>query len=62
MFSMECKVESIREFDSTAFPGKKLGSLVVLEVTHFWARDDAINADQTLLDIEVCYHDRPQNL
>jgi hypothetical protein len=55
---MEGKVESIREFNSKVFPGKKSGSLVVVEATHFWAREDAINEDRNLIDIEVfaLYH------
>jgi flavin reductase (DIM6/NTAB) family NADH-FMN oxidoreductase RutF len=58
VFSMEGKVESIREFNSKVFPGKKSGSLVVVEATHFWAREDAINEDRNLIDIEVfaLYH------
>jgi flavin reductase (DIM6/NTAB) family NADH-FMN oxidoreductase RutF len=57
VFSIECKVESIREFDSKVFLGKKSGALVVLEATNFWARDDALNKDENSLDIEVRRHD-----
>ncbi|KAJ1335055.1 2-nitrobenzoate nitroreductase [Microdochium nivale] len=50
VFSAECKVESIREFESKATPGKKTGCLVVLEATRFWVREDAINEERNLID------------
>lgn len=53
IFSAECKVESIREFESKATPGKKTGCLVVLEATRFWVREDAINEDKNLINPEI---------
>ncbi|KAI0602850.1 hypothetical protein F4775DRAFT_530884 [Biscogniauxia sp. FL1348] len=53
VFSVECKLESVREFESKATPGKKSGCLVVLEGTRFWVREDAINAERNLVDPAV---------
>ncbi|KAI1073862.1 hypothetical protein F5B20DRAFT_574501 [Whalleya microplaca] len=53
VFSVECKVESIREFESRATPGKKTGCLVILEGTRFWAREDAVNEERNMLDPAV---------
>lgn len=53
IFSVECKVESIREFESRATPGKKTGCLVVLEGTRFWVREDAINEERSTVDPEI---------
>ncbi|KXJ94810.1 hypothetical protein Micbo1qcDRAFT_160109 [Microdochium bolleyi] len=53
VFSAECKVESIREFESKSTPGKKTGCLVVLEATRFWVREDAINEDRNLIKPEI---------
>ncbi|KAH6654286.1 hypothetical protein BKA67DRAFT_518339 [Truncatella angustata] len=53
VFSVECKLESVREFESRATPGKKTGCLVVLEGTRFWVREDAINEERSIVDPEV---------
>ncbi|ORY70024.1 uncharacterized protein BCR38DRAFT_97957 [Pseudomassariella vexata] len=53
VFSVECKLESCREFESRATPGKKTGCLVVLEGTRFWVREDAINDQKNLVAPEV---------
>ncbi|KAI1322377.1 hypothetical protein F5Y16DRAFT_404555 [Xylariaceae sp. FL0255] len=53
IFSVECKLESVREFESRSTPGKKTGCLVVLEGTRFWVREDAINADKNQVDLDV---------
>ena len=53
VFSVECKLESAREFESRATPGKKTGTMVVLEGTRFWVREDAINEDRNLIAPEV---------
>ncbi|KAK3368248.1 hypothetical protein B0H63DRAFT_528620 [Podospora didyma] len=53
VFSIEGKVESMREFDSKATPGKKSATMVTIEGTRFWAREDAINADRNIIDPEV---------
>ncbi|KAI1500397.1 hypothetical protein F5X99DRAFT_386364 [Biscogniauxia marginata] len=53
VFSVECKLESCREFESRATPGKKTGCLIVLEGTRFWVREDAINEERNLVDPSV---------
>ncbi|KAK8088610.1 hypothetical protein PG997_003571 [Apiospora hydei] len=53
VFSVECKLESAREFESRATPGKKTGVLVVLEGVRFWVREDAINEERNLVAPEV---------
>ncbi|OTB07967.1 hypothetical protein M426DRAFT_52813 [Hypoxylon sp. CI-4A] len=53
VFSVECRLESAREFESRATPGKKTGCLVVLEGTRFWVREDAINEERNLIAPEV---------
>ncbi|KAI1374957.1 hypothetical protein F4677DRAFT_424124 [Hypoxylon crocopeplum] len=53
VFSVECKLESVREFESRATPGKKTGCLVVLEGTRFWVREDALNDERSLIAPEV---------
>ncbi|KAK2800920.1 hypothetical protein FQN51_005855 [Onygenales sp. PD_10] len=53
MFSIEAKLVETKEWDSRANPGTKSGAMVILEGTRFWAREDAINEDKTLLDPAV---------
>ncbi|KAI1633282.1 hypothetical protein F4809DRAFT_623836 [Biscogniauxia mediterranea] len=53
VFSVECRLESVREFESRSTPGKKSGCLVVLEGTRFWVREDAINEERNLVDPAV---------
>ncbi|KAL6786574.1 hypothetical protein J3E68DRAFT_432622 [Trichoderma sp. SZMC 28012] len=53
IFSIEAKVESIREFDSRANPGTKSGTLEVVEATRFWAREDAINRERNVIDLSI---------
>lgn len=53
VFSVECRLESVREFESRATPGKITGSLVVLEGTRFWVREDALNEERNLVAPEV---------
>ncbi|KAI4596325.1 hypothetical protein KJ359_005454 [Pestalotiopsis sp. 9143b] len=50
VFSVECRLESVREFESRATPGKKTGCLVVVEGTNFWVREDAVNEERNLVD------------
>ncbi|CAM1505233.1 Fc.00g108700.m01.CDS01 [Cosmosporella sp. VM-42] len=51
--SIEAKLDMVKEYDSRATPGKKSGTLVVLEGTRFWVREDAINEDKNLVDPAV---------
>jgi flavin reductase (DIM6/NTAB) family NADH-FMN oxidoreductase RutF len=53
IFSIEGKLESTREFESRATPGKKTGVLAIIEGTRFWVREDAINEDRNLIDPAV---------
>lgn len=53
IFSIEAKLESVRNFTSRLNPGTKSGSLQLVEVSHFWARDDALTPDGKALDISV---------
>ena len=55
VFSIEGKLESFREFDSKAVKGKKSATMVVIEGTRFWAREDAINEERNLLDPSVSF-------
>ncbi|KAL7955536.1 hypothetical protein V8C34DRAFT_316350 [Trichoderma compactum] len=53
IFSIEAKIESIRQFDSRADPGTKSGTLEVVEATRFWAREDAINQERNVIDLSI---------
>ncbi|KAH0526041.1 hypothetical protein TsFJ059_009422 [Trichoderma semiorbis] len=53
IFSIEAKIESIREFESRANPGTKSGTLEVVEATRFWAREDAINQEKNVIDLSI---------
>ncbi|CAJ2507092.1 Uu.00g082780.m01.CDS01 [Anthostomella pinea] len=53
VFSVECRLESVREFESRATPGKKTGAMVVLEGTRFWVREDAVNEERNMVAPEV---------
>jgi flavin reductase (DIM6/NTAB) family NADH-FMN oxidoreductase RutF len=53
IFSVEGKLESTREFESKATPGKKTGVLAIIEGTRFWVREDAINEQKNLIDPNV---------
>lgn len=50
IFSVECKLMELKEFDSKANPGKKSGTLMLLEGVNFWVRDDAINEERNMID------------
>ncbi|AEO58156.1 hypothetical protein MYCTH_2305327 [Thermothelomyces thermophilus ATCC 42464] len=53
VFSIEGKLESLREFESRATPGKVTATMAVIEGTRFWAREDAINEERNLIDPKV---------
>lgn len=53
IFSIEGKLESVREFESRSKPGTKNATMVVVEGTRFWVREDAINEDRNLIDPSV---------
>jgi flavin reductase (DIM6/NTAB) family NADH-FMN oxidoreductase RutF len=53
VFSVEAKLESLKEFDSRSTPGKKSGTLAIVEGTRFWVREDAINEERNIIDPAV---------
>jgi flavin reductase (DIM6/NTAB) family NADH-FMN oxidoreductase RutF len=53
VFSVEAKLESIKEIESRAQPGRISTWLVVLEGTRFWVRDDALGEKQDYVAPEV---------
>ncbi|KAF2087040.1 hypothetical protein K490DRAFT_73871 [Saccharata proteae CBS 121410] len=53
VFAIEAKLVETREFESRATPGKKTGVLAIVEGVRFWAREDALNEQQNLLDPAV---------
>lgn len=53
VFSVEAKLNTIQEIDSKAQPGKKSGTMAILEGTRFWVREDAVNDDLSLVDPAV---------
>jgi flavin reductase (DIM6/NTAB) family NADH-FMN oxidoreductase RutF len=53
VFSVEAKLESLKEFDSRSTPGKKSGTLAIVEGTRFWVREDAINDERNIIDPAV---------
>ncbi|KAF7881209.1 uncharacterized protein EAF02_007100 [Botrytis sinoallii] len=52
-FSVEGKLESLKEFESKATPGKKTGVLAIIEGTRFWVRENAINEEKNIVDPAV---------
>lgn len=53
VFSIEGKLESLRGFESKSMFGKVSSIMVVVEGVKFWVREDVINEEGSLLDIEV---------
>lgn len=53
VFSVEARLESAREFESRSRPGSKSATLVVVEGTRFWVREDAINEERNIIDPAV---------
>ncbi|ROV86837.1 hypothetical protein VSDG_10179 [Cytospora chrysosperma] len=53
IFSIEGKLESVREFASKSNPGATSGTMAVIEGTRFWVREDAINEERSLIDPAV---------
>lgn len=55
VFSVEGKLESVREFESKSKPGKMSGTMAVIEGTRFWVREDAINEERNIIDPAVSF-------
>lgn len=53
IFAIEGRLESVREFESRAIPGKVSATLAVIEGTRFWAREDAVNEERSIIDPKV---------
>lgn len=53
VFSVEVKVDSVREFDSCVILGKKVGIMVMFEGMRFWVREDVLNEEKNLVDLVV---------
>lgn len=53
VFSVEAKLDTLKEHDSRAKPGTKSGTLLILEGTRFWVREDALNEEKNLVDPAV---------
>lgn len=53
VFAIECTLRSTEEFESKQTPGKKTGVVAMLEGVKFWVREDALNADRSLIDPAV---------
>lgn len=54
VFSVEAKLEMVKEWESRV-SGEKTGTMVVLEGVRFWAREDAVNEDRSLIDPAVSF-------
>ncbi|KAJ6160451.1 hypothetical protein N7470_003847 [Penicillium chermesinum] len=52
VFSVEAKLQDIKEFESRT-TGQKTGAMVIVEGVRFWAREDAINEEQSIIDVNV---------
>lgn len=61
VFSVEVKLDSVREFDSRATPGKKAGTMCTFEGTRFWVREDALNEEKNIVDPAVSYNCVPEH-
>ncbi|KAG6197888.1 hypothetical protein E4U10_007674 [Claviceps purpurea] len=50
VFSVEVKIESVREWESRREGGEKTGVMVVLEGVRFWVRGDGIDEERSMVD------------
>ncbi|KAL0932088.1 nitrilotriacetate monooxygenase component b [Colletotrichum truncatum] len=53
IFSVEGTLDSFKEYDSKATPGKKSGVVCIIEGRNFWVREDAINEQKNIVDPAV---------
>lgn len=53
VFSVEVKLDMLKEYGSKATPGKMTGTLAVFEGTRMWVREDALNEQRNLVDPAV---------
>lgn len=59
VFSVECKLDMVRESESRVTVGEKTGTVVILEGLKFWVREDAINKDRSIVDPAVSWLTSP---
>lgn len=55
VFSVEARLESVREFESRSRPGAMSATMAVVEGTRFWVREDAINEERNIIDPSVSF-------
>lgn len=53
IFAIEGKLVEVKEFESRANPGKPSSVLAIIEGVRFWVREDAIDKEQSVIDLEV---------
>jgi flavin reductase (DIM6/NTAB) family NADH-FMN oxidoreductase RutF len=54
VFSVEAKLVETREYKSKVYPDQTATIMAVVEGVRFWAREDAIDEEQSRLDPNVC--------
>ncbi|KAJ5167382.1 uncharacterized protein N7482_006163 [Penicillium canariense] len=53
ILAIEGKLVETKEFESRAVPGKKSSVLAIIEGVRFWVREDAIDKEQSVIDLKV---------
>ena len=53
VFSIEGKLTDVKEFTSHAKPGMSIARVALIEATGFWICEDAVNAEQTQIDLNI---------
>ncbi|KAJ9359663.1 hypothetical protein DTO027B9_1711 [Paecilomyces variotii] len=53
VFSAECTLVEVKEWQSKAKPGTFSGAMAILEGVNFWVREDAINEERNGIDPNV---------
>lgn len=53
ILAIEGKLMETKEFESRSSPGKKSSVLAIIEGVRFWVREDAIDEEQSLIDLKV---------
>lgn len=53
VFSIEAKLDFLKQWESKSTPGKKTGTMAVFEGKRFWVREDALNEEKNLVDPAV---------
>ncbi|KAF9872964.1 hypothetical protein CkaCkLH20_09474 [Colletotrichum karsti] len=53
VFSIEGTLDTFKEYESRATPGKKSGVVATIEGRNFWVREDAVNEQRNIIDPAV---------